>query len=167
MPGNRTGPKRKIRTQSPNGGITPPSEIKTYAFKWLGYRDLTEAELRKKLEQKGFEAKLIDEVLTDLKQMGYIDDRSLCERLVRYLASERLWGDKRIEATLVGKGLPPDLVIETLATIRKELSEEEALRQYLDKVGTKRVSAGKLIYRGFPPALVYEVLHGRNDDEGR
>gem|GEM_PF-2123541 len=99
--------------------------------------------------------------------MGYIDDRSLCERLVRYLASERLWGDKRIEATLVGKGLPPDLVIETLATIRKELSEEEALRQYLDKVGTKRVSAGKLIYRGFPPALVYEVLHGRNDDEGR
>ncbi|MCX7982458.1 MAG: recombination regulator RecX [Syntrophales bacterium] len=143
-----------------------PGEIRKIAFRLLGRRDLSEAELKKKLEQKGFESASIKEVLTDLQEMGYINDRSLCERLAKYLAEERLLGNRRIEATLKNKGFPLPLVREAIANIRKEWPEEEALKEYLAKGKLKRVTADKLIYRGFSPSLVYELLNGRHHDEG-
>lgn len=146
---------------------SPQEDLKGMALRMLGRRDLSEAELKTKLEKKGFQVTSINEVLTDLKKMGYIDDRSLCERLARYLAEDRQLGNRRIEATLLNKGFSPTLVRETLERIRTDLPEEEALRMYLAKEGKRRITAGKLIYRGFPPGLVYELLHGRGNNEGR
>ncbi len=107
--------------------VPSQEDIREVAFKLLGRRELTERELAERLLRKGFTESRITEVLTDLKQLGYIDDRSLCERLVKYLAVEKLQGDRRIELTLRARGVPPAIIGEALANVRKEFSEAEAM----------------------------------------
>lgn len=147
--------------------VPSQEDIREVAFKLLGRRELTERELAERLLRKGFTESRITEVLTDLKQLGYIDDRSLCERLVKYLAVEKLQGDRRIESTLRARGVPPAMIGDALANIRKEFSEAEAMAMYFTRKQRGKITAGKLIYHGFPPGLVYETLSRRpNENDG-
>jgi len=143
-----------------------PEEAKREALRILSRGDVGEAKLAEKLGGKGFDPATVKGVLTELRQLGYINDRSLCERLVQYLARERLMGNRRIEATLLKKGFSFPLIREILEKVREEWPEEEALNTYVNKKGPENLTPGKLLYQGFPPAMVYEVLQRsfRNDD---
>jgi len=110
---------------------------------------------------------LIGQMIADLKEGGYINDRELCERLVHYHALEKLEGDRRIETSLRARGMDLDLITEVLRGVRGKLSEAEAAQKYVAKVGREKITVGKLIYRGFPPQLAYETLSRRpQDDDG-
>ena len=95
------------------------------------------------------------------------------------LAVNKLFGNRRIEASLVEKGIPQPLIRQVLTEARKELTEQEAvillIRKRLDS-GARKVDekerrrlAQSLMGKGFPPGLIFEILNRSKEglfDEG-
>ena len=66
---------------------------KKTAFKFLAYRDRTQEEIRRHLAKKEIPPSVIQEAVTDLKKLGYINDRKFALN----------WGEARIESKRIGK----------------------------------------------------------------
>ena len=139
------------------------------AFRFLALRPHSEAEIRRKLKEKGSSGEVIARVMIRLKELKYIDDATFARGWAKSRADGRLWGDRRIAAGLKEKGVPPEVIAETLAEIRLEIDEGEALRQLLMKklrgrdiitldIREKRRLAQMLAARGFPPGLIFREL---------
>lgn len=78
------------------------------AYRYLGHRDRTVAELRRHLEGKRVEPATIDQALAALADQGYLDDA----RYARTFAEDRrlldAWGADRIERRLRALGVAPE-----------------------------------------------------------
>lgn len=145
-----------------------PGRIKQKALRLLALRDRSEAELRKKLKTGGYEEDLIDGLLTEFKERGYINDVVFTERQVRYLACEKLYGNRRIDLQLRDKGLPREQIRLALAEVRREFSEADALKVRLARKekgwkakhdpAERRRLAQNLMRQGFSPELIFEMI---------
>ncbi len=153
-------------------------KAKQSALRFLALRDRSEKELRKKLAGKGFGDDLIDPLLADFRELGYINDETFTVRQVRYLARDKLYGNRRIEAYLLEKGFSREGIRQAIAGIREEFPEKEALQIVLSKklkgqpikndAGEKRRLAQSMMGKGFPPKLIYTMLEEhRNDNDGK
>jgi regulatory protein len=80
------------------------------AFRHLGRRDRTEAELRRYLAGKDVGERAADHAIAEVSRMGYLDDA----RYARTFAEDRRnldgWGAERIERKLLALGVDRDLV---------------------------------------------------------
>jgi regulatory protein len=87
----------------------------TFAYRHLGRRDRTVAEVRGHLEKKGVEPELIDAVVEELVAQDYLDDA----RFARRFAEDRRlldgWGADRIERKLREYGVEREHVSAALA----------------------------------------------------
>jgi len=137
------------------------------AFRLLGLRDHTEAELARKLSRHGSRAE-IQAVLADLKARGYLNDQELGYRRALYLRTRKLLGNRRIEHELQRLGLNATMIALTRDRLEDEVPEavslQEAVRARVTKGGLPRTRAElkKLfdyaVRLGYPPAAVREVL---------
>ena len=158
----------------------PPQEkAKQRAFRLLAMRARSEKELRAKLKERGFDESVVEEVAARLRELNYLDDESFARQWARNLAVNKLFGNRRIEASLMEKGIPQPLIRQVLTEVRKELTEQEAIilliRKKLDS-GTRRIDdrekrrlAQSLMGKGFPPGLIFDILKRSKEglpDEG-
>src|SRR3954468_16968483 len=67
------------------------------AWRHLGHRDRTEAELRANFARKGVDEQLAEEVLDELREGGYVDDASYARRFADDRRNLDGWGAERIE----------------------------------------------------------------------
>ncbi len=81
------------------------------ALAFLSRRDHAEAELRQKLQRKGYADASIDAVIADMHRLGYLDDARFASVYARQRA-ERGYGPVKIRHELAHKGVSP-AVIET------------------------------------------------------
>jgi regulatory protein len=85
------------------------------AYRYLGQRDRTVAEMRRYLEGKRVDPATIDGAVAELSEQGYLDDA----RYARWFAEDRRelahWGAERIERRLLAAGLDRALVEAALA----------------------------------------------------
>jgi regulatory protein len=147
---------------------TPEGKAKQAALRMLALRDRSERELRQKLKDKGYEDDLTNRLLAEFRELGYIDDEAYVGRRVRYLAREKLYGNRRIEVQLLEKGLSRERIRQVIDIVRQDFSEAEALQMRLAKkppgkgintdAGTKRRLVQHLLGKGFPPELIFETL---------
>ena len=100
---------------------------KQKAFRLLSLRPHSEKELEKKLREKGFPAVVIKETLEKLHDLKYLNDASFANQWARNLAVNKLWGNKKIIASLREKGLTAELMALSIEKAREELPEEAAL----------------------------------------
>lgn len=87
------------------------------AARYLGYRPRSESELRKRLQQRGFDEDSIDVVLARLKEQGLVDD----------MAFAQFWKDNRESFSprsqwltgleLKQKGVPGNIIDQVVNTI--------------------------------------------------
>ena len=142
---------------------------KQKAFRLLSLRPHSEKELEKKLREKGFPAVVIKETLEKLHDLKYLNDESFANQSARNLVVNKLWGNKKIMASLREKGLTADLIDSSIDQAREELPEEEAIEILIRKKAAKRKSAAldfkekqkifqALMGRGFPPGLILNKL---------
>ncbi|MEN6420491.1 MAG: regulatory protein RecX [Smithella sp.] len=142
---------------------------KQKAFRLLSLRPHSEKELEKKLREKGFPAVVIKETLEKLHDLKYLNDASFAVSWARNLAANKLWGNKKIAASLREKGLTADLIDSSIEQARQELPEEEAIEILIrKKAAKKKLSASDvkekrkifqtLMGRGFPPGLILNKL---------
>ena len=142
---------------------------KQKAFRLLSLRPHSEKELEKKLREKGFPAVVIKETLEKLHDLKYLNDASFANQWARNLAVNKLWGNKKIIASLREKGVAAELTDSSIEKAREELPEEAALEILIKKKTAKNQSAAldvkekqkifqSLMGRGFPPGLILNKL---------
>lgn len=143
-------------------------KAKQRAFRLLAMRARSEKELRAKLKERGFDESTVGSVTARLRELKYLDDESFAMQWARNLALNRLYGNRRIEASLREKGIERALIKRVIFEVRRELSEQEALRLLIRKkrevistqtdLKEKRRLASSLMARGFPPDLIFDML---------
>jgi len=159
-------------------------------LRYLAYRGRSVAEVRSRLLEQGFDRDVTEKVIDRFTDLGYLDDKNFAGQWAKNLATLRLWGDKKIEATLREKGMPRDLIERAIAEAREEKDEESAIRELVEKrlrreppcevfsyKGKRRLMQA-LAGRGFSLGTILDVLRemgaecngrisaGRSGDEG-
>jgi len=97
----------------------------------LSYRNRSEKELQERLRKKGFSELHISVTLKHLKQSGYLDDHALALDLKRQAFNNKLLGHNRARIFLLDRGLPDDIVNETMTY--DEETEAQKIQVLMDK----------------------------------
>ena len=145
------------------------------ALRYLAYRMRSREEVQSKLAGRGFDGDVIKKVVDRFCDLGYLDDRNFAGQRAKSLAADRLWGNRKIAATLREKGIPPDLIEAAIAGARGEKSEQHAIRELVEKrlrsqpvcevfsYKGKRRLVQSLTGRGFPVNTILDVLREMGD----
>jgi len=141
---------------------------KNAAYRLLTYRPRSRAELRQKLQEKAFDAVIIDAVLADLVRLGYVNDRQFAEQFASSRIRFRGLGKRRLERELGAKGIDRQIVNETLTRIFEGDTEIETAKKAAERKLTsmksadwetkRRRLAGFLERKGFSYDVIRTVL---------
>ena len=85
------------------------------AIGFLNRRERTVAEVRAKLERADFGETEIDLTVTELLELGMLDDSRYARVFVEDKRTLEQWGVERITRTLTERGIDRELIAETLA----------------------------------------------------
>ncbi len=134
------------------------------AYRYLGHRDRTVAELRKHLVGKGATEEIADAAIEELVRLGYVDDA----RFARQFAEDRRnldsWGSDRIERRLRELGIDAEQIAAALeATSGSEMAAAVELlrRRFPAPPETDRDrdrALGLLVRRGFGLEMAYDAI---------
>ena len=126
-------------------------KLKTKVLKYIMYKKRTEKEVRRKFSEE--DQDLLEDVIENLKENGYINDKSYVERAVAEFMNLNNLSLKELEYKLQSKGVDSKALEEYMDIHQEELEEyevnsakniilkkqnsmeEQALIQYLLKKG--------------------------------
>jgi regulatory protein len=135
------------------------------AWRALNRRERTIAEMARLLAGKRVEPAVIDEVVGELIEQGYLDDNSYAHRFAEDRRRLDGWGAERIERRLRSLGVPADAVAAAVGTRDhgEELDAAVALlrRRFPEPPSTPRDcerALGVLIRRGYELELAHDAL---------
>jgi len=135
------------------------------AWRFLAHRERTEAEVRARLERNDVEPALVDEVLDELREGGYVDDAGFARRFAEDRRNLDGWGAERIERRLLELSVAPEHIAAGLADDREhdELQAACALlaRRFPvppDSPRDRERALGFLVRKGYEPELAYDAL---------
>ena len=143
------------------------------AYRAVGRRERTVAELRTLLERKRVEPEDISAAVDELCRAGLLDDARYARRFAEDKRELESWGGERIARELQRRGMPPDLIEPVVADRGREAELETALLLLARRVpppadDRERNRAWQmLIRRGYEAELAYEAVrrHERGDDQ--
>jgi regulatory protein len=135
------------------------------AYRAVGYRERTVAEVRTFLERKRVGPCAIDEAVAELSGAGCLDDARYARRFAEDKRELERWGSERIARDLHRRGVAPDLIEAAVAADRSRESElrsalvllEERLRPPADDRDRDRAWR-LLVRRGYEPEIAYEAV---------
>ena len=99
-------------------------KLKTKVLKYIMYKKRTEQEIRRKFSNIEDED-LLDDVIEDLKENGYINDDSYIERAVSEFVNLNNLSLKELKYKLMNKGLKKDLIEDYFYNHSEELKQYE------------------------------------------
>lgn len=163
-----------VASDRPHHRVTDPDlrlqHALDVAYRYLGHRDRTVAEVRRQLEAKRVEPDTIDAAVEELQRCGYLDDARYAQRFVEDRRTLDSWGAERIERKLLTVGVAPDLV-EAALSDREAGDELAAALALLDRrfptplTGDRdrERALGHLVRKGYELDLAYDAVraHGR------
>ncbi len=133
----------------------------------LALRRLTEAQLWKKLEARGYADDDIAQTVARCKDDGYLDDRLFASLYVT--GPRKAVGDARLVAELVKRGIDRDIAQQSVAQAPSDQSSRidaayAKLRRTKPDLSYQSAARG-LERLGFPTSLIYRVLrrHAQTD----
>ena len=143
------------------------------AIHCLGYRSRSEAELRTRLSQRGFDGEYTEAVIRKLKEQGWVDDKAFAEfwKDNRESFSPRSQWLTRLE--LRRKGIANDIIEQVVDTIdngdsayRAALSKARSLPQS-DYQSFRRRLGEYLRRRGFSYEVISHTVERLWQEQGR
>lgn len=145
------------------------------AYRAVGYRDRTVAELRTFLERKRVEPTAIDSAVAELKETGFVDDARYAERFAEDKRELERWGSERIARDLHRRGIAPDLIERAVADRSRDAELGTALLLLEQRLPPPRDDRERdrawriLVRRGYDPETAYEAVrrHEQDGDERR
>ena len=142
------------------------------AYRYLGHRDRTVAELRRYLVGKNVSEDLAEEAIEELVGQGYVDDA----RFARQFAEDRRrldsWGSDRIERRLRELWVAREDVAAAIAVLDAGGDEVDAAVEFLRRrfrvppvTDRDRDRAlGMLVRRGYDLELAYDAIRALGRD---
>ena len=141
------------------------------AYRFLGHRDRTVAEVRERLSAERIEPALVDEAVEELRHLGYLDDARYAQRFAEDRRTIDAWGAERIERRLLAVGVEPALIAAALgergsgeeleaalAVLRRRFPQAPA-----DDRGRDR-ALGLLVRKGYELELAYDAVRAFERD---
>ena len=113
------------------------------AVRYIGYRPRSEAELRNRLERRGFSADIIDKVVIRLKEQGLVDDVAFARFWTENRESFRPRSQSLTALELKQKGITNEIIKQSVSAID---DEDSAYHVAL----TEDTSTGQHRLFGFP-----------------
>jgi regulatory protein len=136
------------------------------ALRLLTSRARTRAELRQRLEERGFDAAAVAETLDRLERVGLVDDEALAEAVAEGRA-ERGLDAPAIAAELRDRGVDPEVAERAARAAVPDEARADRCRQVaqarlaqldgLPATAQLRRLASYLARRGYPPELAESV----------
>ena len=124
-------------------------KVKSRVLKYIVYKKRTELEVRNKF--KGiFDDDIFEEVIENLKNLGYISDENYIDRAVNEYTSLKNMSIKEIKYKLLNKGINKSLIEDYFSKNYDQLLEHEAKSAeniYLKKISTTEELEVKLFLR--------------------
>jgi regulatory protein len=133
------------------------------ALALLAQRRLTEAQLWKKLQTRGYDDDEIAAAVASCKSDGYVDDRLYAALYVE--GARKAVGDARLRADLVKRGIDREAAAEIVRSA--EVDEDARIAAAYEKIARTQPQleypavARRLERLGFPTALIYRTLRVR------
>ena len=134
------------------------------AYRAVGYRERTVAELRTFLERKRVEPCAIEAAVAELIGAGFLDDTRYAQRFAEDKRQLERWGSERIARDLHRRGIPPDLVETAMASSSREAELATALLLLEQRIPPPRDDRERerawrlLIRRGYEAEIAYEAV---------
>jgi len=114
MNGRTGGGSERDASRAP---ASPKERARSAGLRMLALRSRTEGEVRRRLEDRGFDVPCIDETVAWLKSLGYLDDRAYAQRYVEARTKSKPMGPGRIALELRRKGIDGKTAEEALEAI--------------------------------------------------
>jgi regulatory protein len=156
--------------------VTLPSEERLQhaldaAYRFLGRRDRTVAEVRERLEAQEIDAEVVDEAIAELTRQGYLDDARYAHRFAEDRRTIDAWGAERIERRLLAVGVEPALITAAIGE-RGAAEELEAaltvLRRRFPHAPTddrdRDRALGLLVRKGYDLDVAYDAVRAYERD---
>lgn len=99
-------------------------KLKTKMLKYIMYKKRTEEEIKRKFVNIE-DSELVEEVMEELKEIGYINDESYIERAVTEHVNINNLSIKELKYKLMSKGLNINLIEDYIASKSEEMLEYE------------------------------------------
>ena len=138
------------------------------ALRYLAYAPRTEHQVRQRLTQEGVTKNELDDIITDLYELGYIDDRRYAVEYAVARFRNKGYGPDRILRELVEDGVSHDYVTEAITAAASSdmyiVSAKKLAEKFRDRVqGTlperKKKLTAYLVRRGYEYTLSKELAH--------
>jgi regulatory protein len=150
------------RSSDPEVRLQHAREIAWHA---LNRRDHTAAEIARALARKRVEPAVIDAVVGELCEQGYLDDARFAQRFAEDRRRLDGWGAERIERRLLALGIDRELVAAAVGCqgADEELEAAVALlrRRFPDPPATPRDcerALGMLVRKGYELELAHDAI---------
>ena len=85
-------------------------KTREYLIRLLSRRDHASFELKQKASKKEFDPDVVQQIIEELEQKGYINNKSFALKYVHDKLEFNKWGSNRIRAELVRKQIPKDYI---------------------------------------------------------
>ena len=141
------------------------------AYRFLGHRDRTVAEVHERLSAEGVEPAVVDEAVGELRHLGYLDDARYAQRFAEDRRTIDAWGAERIERRLLALGVDPALIAAALdergtgeeleaalAVLRRRFERPPAHDRERDR------ALGLLVRKGYELELAYDAVRAFERD---
>lgn len=140
-------------------------KYKTKVLKYVLYKKRTESEIKRKFE-KDIDQNMLDNIIQDLKENGYINDSIYIEKAVNEFTNLQNISLKQIRYKLMSKGINNDLIDEYFYNNEQELKEYEikSINSIINKKNSESPEEiiQTLLKKGFGYDNVKEALERRN-----
>ena len=130
-------------------------------------------ELEAKLLDKGFEADLINNVIKELLEKGFLNDYDVAYRWAESRIKNRLWGKAKLYNFLREKNIGKDIINKVQREVWEEFSEVDIARKAVDKRFPSAIQPSRskilsfLKSRGFSSGVIYQMVKDvSSDDQG-
>ena len=156
----------------------PDSDKAAYflALRWLSARELSEAQVRERLDRRGYTSKAVDPAVRKLIQERTLDDRRCATAVARTEARIRRRGPRRIMGRLVAMRIDRDLAREVVGELFGESDEQDLLEQTMDRrlrghiaklkdPNERRKLLGYLVRQGFSASAAAGLIRKRSREK--
>ncbi len=108
-------------------------EAKQCALEYLAHKPRTEGEVRDRLAQDDYEPSIIEQVITRLHELSYLDDETYAHDFVKARFANKSYGPHRLRRDLRERGVDAGLIEEALAGLRDTVDFQEAAHALAEK----------------------------------
>lgn len=138
-----------------------PTDAYTSAMRMLAMGDNSTRMLREKLAKKGFEREEIEETITHLIEIGYVNDRRLAMRWGELLAERKICGAYKVRMELFRK-FDREVVDDVMDELEESIDFAKIARDFALKNSKRGREAiiRRLRYQGFTVSIIRAAVEG-------